>query len=302
MTQAPGASRLVAFCVFFVFAGFALTQAARADDAAVKKRGEYLFAAAGCAGCHTDVDGKGPPLAGGRKLKTPFGTFYSANITRDPEHGIGDWTDADFIRALREGIAPDGSHYFPAFPYPTFTKIRDADLKDIRAYIFSLPPVAKRNQSHDIDPPFGWRPLIAGWKLLFFAPGPFAANPDRDETWNRGAYLVEALGHCGECHTPRNALGALKRDEAFSGTLDGPEGGRIPNITPDADTGIGRWSDGDIKSLFTMGMLPDGDFVGSGMAEVVENTTSKLTDADRDAIIVYLRSLPPLSKRIESAK
>ena len=190
----------------------------------------------------------------------------------------------------------------PAFPYPTFTKIRDADLKDIRAYIFSLPPVAKRNQSHDIDPPFGWRPLIAGWKLLFFAPGPFAANPDRDETWNRGAYLVEALGHCGECHTPRNALGALKCDEAFSGTLDGPEGGRIPNITPDADTGIGRWSDGDIKSLFTMGMLPDGDFVGSGMAEVVENTTSKLTDADRDAIIVYLRSLPPLSKRIESAK
>ena len=125
------------------------------------KRREYLFAAAGCAGCRTDVDGKGPPLAGGRKLKTPFGTLYSPNITPDPEHGIGGWTDADFIRALREG-RPDGDDYFPAFPYSTYTKIRDADLADIKTYIFSLASVAKRNRPHDIDPPFGWRPLVAG--------------------------------------------------------------------------------------------------------------------------------------------
>ena len=266
------------------------------------ERGKYLFDAAGCQGCHTDVKGKGRPLAGGRRLKTPFGVFMSPNITADPRHGIGNWSDEDFIRALRLGVAPDGRHYFPVFPYPSYTGITDGDLLDLKAYLFTRPPVKTANKPHDVAPPFGWRFLVPLWKALYFTPGPFRGDPARSGQWNRGAYLVTALGHCAECHTPRDWLGGPKAGMAFAGTTNGPEGGLIPNITPDKETGIGRWSDGDLEELFKSGMLPDGDFVGDVMGDVVDDTTGRLNDADIKAIILYLRSVAPVSHRIERKK
>lgn len=272
---------------------------AASGDAA---RGKYLFAAAGCQGCHTDVKNKGKPLAGGREMKTPFGTYFSPNITPDKETGIGNWSDADFIRALRDGVSPDGSHYFPVFPYPSYTGMTDRDMLDVKAYIFTTPTVRKTNTQHRTLPPFGTRFLIGPWKALYFDPGPYKPDPAKSKEWNRGNYLVNALGHCGECHTPRNAMGAMNSDMALAGTSDGPEGGLIPNITPDKETGIGKWPEVDLKSLLDSGMLPDGDFVGSDMGEVVDRATSKLTKADLKAMITYLRAVPPIHNTIESKK
>src|SRR5690606_27288063 len=165
------------------------------------------------------------------------------------------------------------------------------------AYIFSVPPMAKPSRPHDVDFPFGWRFLQAFWRWLYFAPGPFVPDPSKSEEWNRGAYLVEALGHCGECHTPRTTLGGLDTDRAMAGAYNEAEDVIVPNITPDPETGIGDWTEDDIVTLLKLGMLPDGDFVGSMMTDVVNNGTSRLTDADLRAMAVYLRSLPPISNR-----
>ncbi|MGQ0662767.1 MAG: c-type cytochrome [Pseudomonadota bacterium] len=295
-----GATAWAAGCLLLAVVGLGAPAFAQASDAEAIRRGEYIFQAGGCGGCHTDVKNNGPPFAGRRAMKTPFGTFYSPNITPDLEHGIGRWSEADFIRALRAGVRPDGAHYFPAFPYTSFTRIADADLKDLKAYIFSLPPVAQSNRPHDVGFPFHLRFLQFFWKWLFFTPGPLRPQPAKSAESNRGAYLVEALGHCGECHTPRNFLGGMTASLAFAGTRTGPEGEKIPNITPDPDTGIGQWSPGDLTDLFKMGMKVDGDFVAGGMAEVVRNTTSKLTDADLKAMIAYLRALPPIRNDVQS--
>jgi mono/diheme cytochrome c family protein len=278
-------------------AGPAMAQATAGDPASADpvERGAYIFAAAGCAGCHTDPKNDGKLLAGGRALETPFGTFYSPNITPDPETGIGTWTAADFSRALRDGVAPDGTRYFPVFPYTSFTLMNDADIADLWAYMQTVPAVVQANRVHDASFPFGWRGLLPIWRWLKFEPGPFAADPALSEAAARGAYLVNALGHCGECHTPRDMLGALDRDAHLSGTTDGPEGGKVPNITPDEATGIGRWSDAEIVRVLETGMLPDYDVVGSGMGEVVRNSTSLLTPADRAAIVAYLRTLPAIA-------
>jgi len=265
-------------------------------------RGKYLLAAGGCVACHTDKKNKGRPLAGGRALKTPFGVFFSPNITPDAATGIGRWSDADFVRALRHGVGPDGGHYFPAFPYPSYTAMADNDMLDLKAYLFTLPPVAQSNKRHDLLPPFGWRFLVSLWKALYFTPGPFLPDPAKGDGWNRGAYLVRALGHCGECHTPRDALGGRKRDKELAGTESGPEGGVIPNITPDKETGIGRWTDRDLTGLLELGVLPNADFVGGQMGEVVDDVTSKLTEADRRAIIVYLKSVKPIHHQVRRKK
>ena len=266
-------------------------QASAADPDAVA-RGAYLADAAGCANCHTDSAHGGQPYAGGLALATPFGTFYTPNITPDPQTGIGRWTDAQFLRALREGVRPDGANYFPVFPYTSFTGIADEDARAIKAFLFSQPAVHQANRPHDVSFPFSWRFLQDGWKLLFFNRGPFRPAPDRSAAYNRGAYLVSALAHCGECHTPRNWLGATEPDAFLSGTPDGPDGKKVPNITPDRKTGIGNWTEVDIVGVLTDGHTPDFDEVGGLMREVVKDT-ARLTEEDRRAIVAYLQSVPP---------
>jgi mono/diheme cytochrome c family protein len=273
-----------------------LTVPAGAAEPDAVARGAYLANAADCVACHTDSAHSGRPYAGGRALATPFGTFYSPNITPDPETGIGRWSDEQFLHALRDGVRPDGANYFPVFPYPSFTKITDADARAIKAYLFSLPAVRQANRPHDVSFPFSWRFLQNGWKLLFFSPGPFQPAPERSEAYNRGAYLVTALAHCGECHTPRNWLGAMERDRFLAGNPDGPDGKAVPNITPDRKTGIGNWSEDDIIGVLTDGHTPDFDRVGGAMAEVVKST-SRLTDDDRRAIALYLQSIPAIPSR-----
>jgi mono/diheme cytochrome c family protein len=250
------------------------------------KRGQYLAAAGGCLGCHTEDKEKATPYAGGRALKTPFGTFYGPNITPHPQAGIGGWSESDFIRAMREGRRPDGTHYFPAFPYPSFTLITDADLRDLWAYLRSLPPDARPSRSHELGILYRWRFLLWGWKWLFFRPGPFAPEPKATAVVNRGAYLTRALGHCGECHTPRNFLGGPKKDRFLGGEKD-----VAPNLTP---MRLKKSSDADLKNFLTTGLTAEGDVPAKEMGEVIANTTSKLTPQDLDALIAYLRSLPPL--------
>ncbi|HSD52932.1 MAG TPA: cytochrome c [Burkholderiales bacterium] len=263
------------------------TAGAQQGDA---KRGEYLAKAGGCVGCHTEEKKDAVRYAGGRALKTPFGTFYGPNITPHPQAGIGRWTEADFIRAMRQGVRPDGANYFPAFPYPSFTKISDADLRDLWAYLKTLPPSSRASQPHDLGFLLRFRFAVVVWKWLFFTPGPFVPDPKATATVNRGAYLVQALGHCGECHTPRNFLGGPKRGRFLAGGK-GPEGKAIPNLTP---VRLKKFSDGELKDLLTTGLTPDGDVLAETMGEVVQNTTSQLTPADLAAVIAYLRSLPPL--------
>ena len=273
-------------------ASFAGTAADRIE------RGRYLAAAGGCFACHTDRKGGAPAYAGGAALRTPFGTFYAPNITPDRTHGIGAWNEADFVRAMREGIAPDGAHYFPAFPYTSFTGASDADLRALRAYLSCLPPAARPDRPHELRFPFGWRFLLTFWKWLNFRPGPLPADPSMPPVLARGAYLVEALAHCGECHTPRDAIGGLDRSAWMAGTADGPEGVLVPNVTPDRATGIGRWTDGEIADYLATGLDPEGDVAGSLMAEVIEHGASKLTEPDLRAIVAYLKALPPIRNRL----
>jgi mono/diheme cytochrome c family protein len=256
------------------------------------ERGEYLVRAGGCFSCHT-VPG-GTKLAGGRALATPFGTFYTPNITPDPATGIGRWTDAQFVRALRQGISPEGTNYFPVFPYTSFTGITDSDALAIKAYLFSLPAVRQENRRHDVAFPFSWRLLQTGWKLLFFSQGPFQPKPDRSATYNRGAYLVTALAHCGECHTPRNILGAVRSGQWLAGTPDGPDGRLVPNITPDPETGIGRWDKDDVVGLLKTGTTPEQSRVKGAMREVVEEGLKYLNEDDLRAIADYLFAQPAI--------
>jgi mono/diheme cytochrome c family protein len=262
---------------------------ARAADPELARKGELLFHIGGCTNCHTAKDG--PLLAGGGPIQSPYGPFYAPNITPDPETGIGGWSEADFIRAMREGMSPEGQPYYPAFPYTSYTRMSDDDLKALKAYLDTVPPVRQESRAHELSFPFNQRWGMRLWQMAFFEPGRFAPDPARDAAWNRGAYLVQGPGHCAECHTPRTAYGVLERDRAFTGAQLGKE--KVPNITSDAEAGIGAWSHGDIVTLLKLGMTPEGDFVGSEMAKVVNNGTSKLPEADVAAIATYLESLPP---------
>ena len=256
------------------------------------KRGEYLAKAGGCIGCHTEEKKDAVPFAGGRALKSPFGTFYGPNITPHPQAGLGRWTEADFFRAMREGDRPDGKNYFPAFPYPSFTKISDPDLRDLWAYLRTLAPSPRANQEHQMHFPFGWRFLVTFWKWFFFTPGPFANLPGLSDIANRGAYLVQALGHCSECHTPRNFFGGPKTSRFLAGGK-GPDGKDVANLTP---TGLKKQSDRELVDFLTTGITPDGDVPAEAMGEVIRNTTSQLTPSDLNAVIAYLRTLPPLPR------
>jgi mono/diheme cytochrome c family protein len=284
---------LLGLCLLAAVAGRALAASQPPE------RGEYLFHAAGCAACHTDVDNDGTPLTGGRALKTPFGTFYSPNITPDPVHGIGGWSDDDFVRALRRGIAPDGSHYYPSFPYTSYTRMRREDMLAIKDYLFSLDPVARPNRPHELPWYVSFRQLMWFWKLVYFDEGEFREAAGRPAPWNRGAYLVLALGHCAECHSPRNHLGAVEAGMRFAGTHSGAGGEAVPNITPDVQTGIGGWARDDVVYFLLTGATPDGDYTGGEMAEVIDGGLSRLDRSDLEAMADYLSSISPVMHHIE---
>lgn len=269
---------------------------------ASEEAGAYAIAAGGCYGCHTNTAPGSVPYAGGRELKTPFGSFYSPNITPDKENGIGSWTDEQFIKALKEGIGPDGHPYFPVFPYTSYTKMTDEDALAIKSYLFSLPPSSEQNKEHEIGAPLSWRWLQWGWRLLFFDDGPYMPPQGASAEVARGGYLVDAMTHCGECHTPRNIVGAVDQSLYLAGTPDGGEGELVPNITPDMATGIGDWSRGDLISFMKDGIKPDFDDVQGSMMEVIDHGLSKLSDEDLGAIADYLKSIPPINNRVTRAR
>ena len=289
-------ARILALAALGLAVGVPVGRGAAADD--LVARGAYLTRIAGCFSCHTDVAHGGQPLAGGRALATPFGTFYSPNITSDRETGIGAWTDAQFRRALRQGVRPDGANYFPVFPYPSFTNITDDDLAAMLAYLKSRPPVRQANKAHEVGFPFSWRWLQTGWKLLFFRPGPFSPPHGANAAETRGAYLITALAHCGECHTPRNALGAMRPSLFLAGTPDGPDGALVPNITQDKKTGIGEWTKDDVVELLATGTTPEQSTVKGAMREAIQDGLKLMTDADRAAVADYLLALPPIDHAV----
>ncbi|MBV8120031.1 MAG: cytochrome c [Alphaproteobacteria bacterium] len=247
--------------------------------------------AAGCGQCHSDEKHGGRPYAGGRAIETAFGTIVSPNITTDPQTGIGKWRERDFAAALRWGVAPDGSHYLTAFPFPFYNRLTDRDLADLRAFLGTIPAVRQPNRTGRRAPFVAALNAIAVVATAF--PGPWQPHPKRDAEWNRGAYLVATVGRCGDCHTPRNYLGAREPDRSLAGGSAGRDGKGAPNLTPDPETGIGSWTIDDIATLLKTGQKPDFDFVGGAMGEIVDNT-AKLGDADRRAIAVYLKSVPPI--------
>jgi mono/diheme cytochrome c family protein len=224
-------------------------------------------------------------------MKTPFGTLIAPNISPDPNDGIGRWSEADFVTALWKGTSPDGRHYYPAFPYTSYQRMSLADVRDLFAYLKTLPPVAGRAGEHRMSFPFNIRRLVGGWKWLYLDGEKFTPDPNRPAEWNRGAYLVNGPGHCAECHSPRNLFGAIVEGQRFAGGPD-PEGadGWVPNIT---QAGIGSYTVDDIKRVLTTGDTPSGDSVGGSMGKVVGNI-AQLSDADRSAMALYLKSLPPV--------
>jgi mono/diheme cytochrome c family protein len=262
------------------------------------KRGAYVFAAADCQSCHTDEKNKGPLLAGGRAMVTDFGTFFAPNITPDKTYGIGSWTYADFHRAVREGKGKGGELLYPVFPFPSFSGMTDQDVADLWAYLQTVPPSAISSKPHQVKAPFGFRPLLLGWRLLFFHEGPLKPASGLSPEQQRGRYLSEAVVHCQECHSPRNGLGGIEKDKAYAGNPVGPDSQNAPNLTP---TGIGKLTQADLREMLSSGMTPDGDFLGSGMADVVLGT-AKLTQADRDAIIAYIRTIPARPSTPKPAK
>ena len=256
------------------------------------KRGEYVARLSGCHSCHTNSGSKGPPLAGGLELKSRFGTFRVPNITPDRETGIGRWTDDDFVRAMTEGVAPNGVHYYPAFPYTSYTRMTRGDLLDLKAYLDTVKPVRNEVPQHELRFPYRFRFALGAWKWLFFRPGTFKPEPDKSAARNRGAYLVTGPGHCGECHTARNVFGGAKHDYALAGAKQGPDGNRVPNITPHPEKGIGLWSAKDMVEFLKTGNLPFGETTKYPMEEVIANNTSHWTDEDLKSTAEYLLSQP----------
>ncbi len=294
-----GAGLLLALATLLFLTPPLLAQdASEAEKAAPKsavERGHYIFRAAGCLACHTNKKGGGAPLAGGLALATPFGTFYSPNITPDPKTGIGAWSEADFIKALRHGTSPSGDPYYPAFPYPSYSGMTEEDMRDLLAYLMAQPPVEQENRPHALNFPFSLRFTVGIWQAMFFGAEAFEPRADKDAVWNRGAYLVRHLGHCGECHSPRGALGAVDSGQELAGNPQGPDGDKVPNLTP-GPGGLSDWSESDIAYALKSGITPDGDFLSDSMEEVIENGTSHLTDDDLTAIAIYLKDLPPRSR------
>lgn len=254
------------------------------------QRGKYLVDIAGCVTCHTVDKNKGAYLAGGPPLKTPFGTFFAPNITSDKTYGVGSWSVGDLARALTAGIAPDGSHYFPAFPYTSYRNLKAQDIADLKAYLDTVAAVPKPSRPHEVSWPFSDRSFVGIWKALYFNPNDEPPWSGKTEPLAHGAYLVNAVGHCGECHTQRDLLGG-KTGPRLSGNTRGPDGTKVPGLRTLTKADGTRWTVDEIVMSLQVGMTPSGDFLGDEMAKVVEHATSKLTPADLQAMARYIRSL-----------
>ncbi len=292
--------KLVLFAAVAVLAGLAVFWIVTAPDVVSAEalpgykpnltNGEMVFNAGGCASCHASAGQPRTALGGGLAIHSPFGTFYAPNISPDPVDGIGKWSEADFVSAVIKGTSPEGAHYFPSFPYASYRNAEPDDVRDLFAYLKTLPPVSSEDKDHDLTFPFNIRRLVGGWKWLFLNEKPFTPDPSQSAQWNRGAYLVNSLGHCAECHSPRNALGGIVSAQRFAGGPN-PEGrGWVPNIT---QKGLKDWSEKDLAYFLKTGELPDGDTAGGSMVAVIKNT-SELSDDDRAAMAAYLKSLPPV--------
>lgn len=288
---------LLAICLL----GTAASSAAAGEKPNIEN-GRYIFYAGGCASCHAapasdkcDNPKYDDPfkLSGGRCLKSVFGTFYVPNITPDKATGIGNWTTADFIRAMVKGRSPSGMRYYPAFPYASYQRMTIKDIGDLKAFLDTLPPVVSTVPPHDLSFPYNLRFGLRLWRALYLDKKPLLPDPAKSDQVNRGAYLVEGPGHCGECHTPRTWLGGMRVSAKLSGAPSPDGKGFVPNITPDK-AGIGSWSEKDITFALETGFKPDGDVMGGPMAAVQTNM-AHLTPADREAIAAYLKSIAPIA-------
>jgi mono/diheme cytochrome c family protein len=272
----------------FLCSAFGLIPARAEPSSETIARGKSLTEAADCSSCHTTDPAK--PFAGGRRLDTPFGAIYSANLTPDRDTGLGAWSDEEFYRAVHLGVGRNGTRYYPAFPYPHFTKLTKPDVLAIRAYLATLPPVQNTPPSPQLRWPLNYRVLMRGWNLMFFRPGVFEPDQSKSTEWNRGAYLVEAAAHCGACHTPKNLAGAEKRSERFGGSF--VDGWFAPRLDAAERSGLKSWSVDDIVEYLQSGRNGK-SHAGGPMAEVVLNSTSKMSDADVRAMAVYLKDVAP---------
>ena len=257
------------------------------------ERGERIFWAGGCTSCHAAPKAEGEDrlrLGGGVELATEFGTFVAPNISQDATDGIGNWSAGDLVNAMMKGVSPDGRHYFPAFPYTSYARMKPADIADLHAFLKTLPAVPGAAPGHRLSFPFNIRRGVGAWKLLYMRDEPVVAVDETNEQLVLGRYLVEGPGHCGECHTPRLFSGGPKLDRWLSGARAAEGDGIVPNITP-AEQGLGGWSAGDIANYLETGFTPDFDSVGGAMVEVQKNM-ALLPAADRDAIAAYLKAIP----------
>ncbi len=274
------------------------SQAAASTPADAVVRGKYVFALAGGCGCHTPKEG--PVNAGGRPLKTPYGTFYGTNITPDPTTGIGSWTDQQVIDGIRLGVRPDGSVMSPVMPYPAFNEMSDQDVTDLVAYLRTLPAVSRPNPPHQLSVPFAGLGMRA-WRWLFFRPVPAPAHAPTAGI-ERGRYISEHLAHCQECHTPRTMTGTLDRTRDLAGNADGIDGEISSNVTPDPETGIGKWTTEEIVELLRTGFKPNFDNVQGLMALVIDGIAEggykDMTNEDARAVANYLKSVPPIVHKV----
>jgi mono/diheme cytochrome c family protein len=252
-------------------------------------RGEYLARAGDCIACHTTPNGL--EFAGGRAMPTPFGNLYVPNITPDDETGIGKWTSDDFYRMMHTGVSRDGALLYPAMPFASYTKVTREDCDAIYAYLMSVPPVRQQNRPHELRFPFNRRDLLLGWRALYFNEGEYVPDPAQSAQWNRGAYLVQGLGHCSMCHTAINRLGGSSESKEFEGGMIPNQNWYAPSLTSNQEAGLGNWSEKDIADLLQVGVSMRSTVYGP-MAEVVYNSLQYLSDEDAAAMAVYLKSLP----------
>jgi len=267
---------------------FGAMPATAQQDTALIAKGEYLARAGDCIACHTAREGT--TFAGGLPMKTPFGTLYTSNITPDPQTGIGTWSSDQFFQMMHNGRFPDGGLVYPAMPFASYTKVTREDSDAIYAYLRSITPVKQPNRPHDLTFPFNNRSLIIGWRTLFFTEGEFKPDPTKSAEWNRGAYLVEGLGHCGMCHTAINALGGSSDSQAFEGGLIPMQNWYAPSLTQNKEAGLGDWTIEEITDYLRKGVSTRGAVYGP-MAEVVYNSTQYLNDDDIRAMAIYLKGL-----------